>query len=96
MIVATLGTGEHYVVDLVLSVPFVASVWALVHQQWKLSVVSMIVVIAWCFCLRDGLLLSLPPLVVWILTAVTTAPFALYDGSRHRLPAVSALQVQVS
>lgn len=96
MIVATLGTGEHYVVDLVLSVPFVASVWALVHKQWKLSVVSMIVVIAWCFCLRDGLLLSLPPLVVWILTAVTTAPFALYDGSRHRLPAVSALQVQVS
>lgn len=79
MVIATLGTGEHYIIDLVLSVPFTAGILALVHKQWKFAAVTMIAVVVWCFALRVGLALVFPPLVAWILAGATVAVFGLYE-----------------
>jgi hypothetical protein len=75
--IATLVTGEHYIIDLVLSVPFGAGVWALVHRSWRLAVLSLAVTAIWCVALASGAALALPPVVAWVLTAATIAPFAL-------------------
>ena len=73
MCMATLGTGEHYLIDLVLSLPFTACVWALVHGQPRAAVISMAVLVVWLIALREGWALLIPPLAAWILTAVTVA-----------------------
>jgi hypothetical protein len=74
---ATLGTGEHYVVDLVLSVPFAAAVWNTVHRQWRSAGIGLGVVLAWLIALREGWALAIPPLPAWLLIASTIAFFAL-------------------
>ena len=51
MCIATLGTGEHYIVDLVLAAPFAAGIWALAHRQWRSAAVSMAVVLVWLMAL---------------------------------------------
>lgn len=82
--IATLTTGEHYIIDLVLAVPLAAGIWALVHRQWRFAGISMIVVLAWLLALREGWALTIPPVLVWILTGMTIAPFAL-DDADHEL-----------
>lgn len=79
---ATLGTGEHYIIDLVLSVPLAAFAWALVHRQWRFAAISLAVVLPWLISLREGWALSIPPVLVWILTGATIAPFLLYQNLR--------------
>ncbi len=79
MAIATLGTGEHYIIDLVLSVPFTACIWALVHKQWKFAATAVIAVVVWCVALQGGLALLLPPLVAWISVGATVAVFGLYE-----------------
>jgi hypothetical protein len=74
---ATLGTGEHYVIDLVLSVPFAAWIWALVHRHWSFAGVALAVVLAWLTALREEWALSIPPAAVWLFAAATIAVFAL-------------------
>jgi hypothetical protein len=78
---STLGTGEHYIIDLVLSVPFAAAVWALVHRQMRFAGISIVVVFAWLIALREAWALAIPPVFAWILTGLTVAPFVLYRGS---------------
>ena len=80
MAIATLGTGEHYVIDLVVSVPFTAAIWAAVHDRYRWAAIAMAVTAVWCVALRDGAALSLAPGWVWVLTAGTIVPFALYRG----------------
>ena len=82
---ATLGTGEHYVVDLVLSVPFAAGNWALVHRHWRAAGTATVVVLIWLIALREGWALAIPPLAVWLLTGVTVGWFARYIAN-HDLP----------
>ena len=79
---ATLGTGEHYIVDLVVSVPFAAGIWALVHWRWRYAGISMAVVLLWLVALREGWALAIPPVLAWVLTGMTVAPFALYRAGR--------------
>lgn len=81
---ATLGAGEHYVVDLIVAVPFAACVWMLVHQQWKSAAVSMLTALVWIVMLREAWALSVPPILVWILTGVTVSFFSLHAGA-HRI-----------
>ncbi len=70
-ILATLGLGEHYVIDLILSVPYAAGVWALVGKQWKRAGVLLAIVVAWLLTLREGWALPIPLPLVWLLCAVT-------------------------
>jgi len=75
MFIATLGMGEHYIIDLILAIPFTACVWALVHWHPRFAAISMAVVVVWLVALREGWALSIPPVLVWILTAMTVVPF---------------------
>jgi hypothetical protein len=79
---ATLGSGEHYIIDLIMSVPFAAGIWALAHRQWRFAGISMAVVLTWLIVLREGWALSIPSVLVWILTGITVALFALH-GAEH-------------
>lgn len=81
---ATLGLGEHFVIDLVVAVPFAAAIWALVHGQLRLAIISMVSVLAWLVALRQGWALAVPPALAWILTGMTISCFTLYTPSPRR------------
>ncbi len=70
-VVATLGLGEHYVIDLILSLPYAAAIWSLVERQWKRFGVLLLLVIAWLVVLREGWAIPAPAPVVWLLCAMT-------------------------
>ena len=74
---ATLGTGEHWMIDLVLSVPFAAGIWVVVHQDWLFSGAALAAVLTWLAALREGWTLALPPLPAWLLAGFTISFFAL-------------------
>src|SRR5262249_9373891 len=80
-ILATLGFGQHYVVDLILSVPFAAAGWALCHKQWKWGAAAALAVLIWLVALRTGWMLAVPPYAVWLLCGATISVFALSEQS---------------
>jgi hypothetical protein len=80
---ATLGLGQHYVIDLILSVPFATGIWALIHNRWKFAGISMTIVLAWLLVLREEWSLTSPPVLVWIFTGITIAPIVLYEHRLH-------------
>jgi hypothetical protein len=49
---ATLALGEHYVVDLVVAVPFTAFVISFVDRRFQAAAGSMALVLAWISALR--------------------------------------------
>ena len=73
MVAATLGLGEHYVIDLVMAVPFAAAIWFLTGRQWRHAAAMLAVVGAWCIVLRQGWLIGAPAPLVWALSAATLA-----------------------
>lgn len=70
-IAATLGLGEHYIIDLILSVPYATGIWWLVWKQWQRASVFLLIVTAWLISLRIGWALLMPPPMVWVLCALT-------------------------
>jgi hypothetical protein len=76
----TLGMGEHYVIDLVLAVPFARCIWALVHRQWKTAAIATVVVLIWLVAFRLGWTVGIPLALALVLTIVTIAPFAMGRG----------------
>jgi len=93
-VLATLAMGEHYVIDLVLSAPFAAGMWALSDRQWLRGAVCWLFLVVWLFALRWGWAQQLPHTAVWALTAVTLmAPWwriprlRSWIAWRHPLPA---------
>jgi hypothetical protein len=73
---ATLALGEHYVIDLVLAVPFAAGVWAFTYRRWRAAAIDWIVLMIWLILLREGWALELARPVVWMLCAATlSAPW---------------------
>jgi hypothetical protein len=49
---ATLATGEHYVIDLVMAIPFSAFIWAAVERRWRLAAGLLAVVICAILAIR--------------------------------------------
>ena len=76
--VATLGLGQHYLIDLVLAVPFALGCWRLAHRRARSAALAVALLFAWLVLLRGGVALRFPPALVWMLTAMTVAPLALY------------------
>jgi hypothetical protein len=84
---ATLGTGEHYLVDLIMTVPFslalqaglMATGLSLSRRRWYSAGFGGLLTAAWLVALRSTTLVSLaPPLVVIGLSAISVGvPFAL-------------------
>ena len=89
---ATLGLGEHYVIDLIVAVPFAAAVWSLVNRQWKACGALVAFVVAWLVALRVGWALLIPMPVMWLLSLVTilvSLPAAMMEYPFHSLPTKS-------
>jgi len=61
-LVATLGTGEHYVTDLIVALPFAVSIQAMGERVWGWAL-NMAVTILFCFYIRFGLSAAINP---WI------------------------------
>jgi hypothetical protein len=71
-VMATLGLGEHYVIDLVVAFPFTFAVRAAFVRKIATSGVGALAVGVWIVLLRTGVLIAHPiPLLSWLLVAVT-------------------------
>ena len=77
-LLATLGLGEHYLIDLIVAVPFVVCVRAICMNRAGLTASRIsafagcgLMVIAWLVLLRMGVLLRVSPSVAWALAALT-------------------------
>ncbi len=71
-ILAALGLGEHYLVDLVVSVPFAAATGATVRRSWWIAAGGLGVTLAWLVALRY--VQNPPPAIVaWGLVLGTIA-----------------------
>jgi hypothetical protein len=99
-VLATLGLGEHYLVDLVIAVPFALALQAGLmapasvspRLRWLAAAVGTALTLAWLAALRSAGFVSLAPTVVLVaLTAISVAlPFWLEwtlwsPGSRGRI-----------
>jgi hypothetical protein len=68
---ATVGFGEHYLIDLVVSVPLVMMVVGASTFRHKLTVIGLGLVVAWTLYLRTGILL--PAALNWLAIVATVA-----------------------
>ena len=74
---ATLGLGEHYLMDLVVAVPVALALQAMWlraedSRHWIVMVVAFVVVLAWLFAFRTGVALSIPAgAATWAIAGVT-------------------------
>lgn len=82
-LVATLGLGEHYLIDLVVAVPFTLAIHAAVRKRWWIAVPAMAGVVGWLVLLR--LNPPFPAPLAWSLVAATLA--AGWRRAEDRLPA---------
>jgi len=68
---ATLGTGEHYLIDLVVAVPFAAAIETGLVRSWQRMLAASALTAAWVVFLgNDG---GLPPALAWPAVAGTLA-----------------------
>jgi hypothetical protein len=89
-VVATLGSGQHYLVDLVVSVPFALAVQSvtsssLSHRSRRIAglVAGLGLTIAWLWFVRFGVSLALAsPAIPWILVLATVSVGLWFE---HRL-----------
>jgi hypothetical protein len=80
-VVATLGTGQHYLVDLIVSLPFALAVqsaasYTLPNKQRRLitMVMGTSLTLAWLLLVRFGVSLALrSPLIPWVLILATAS-----------------------
>ena len=87
--VATLATGEHYLVDLVVAIPFAVAVDAAIGRRWISAAAYAAVVLSWSLALRAGLLSGVPSFVAVSLAAATVlVPLILRARIRPASPAV--------
>jgi membrane-associated phospholipid phosphatase len=68
---ATLGLGEHYVIDLVVAVPFAAALMASADREWRAAGGYCLVLVIWLVSLFHGWALQLSHSSVWILCWIT-------------------------
>jgi len=79
-LLATLGLGEHYLIDLVVAVPYVVCVRAVCFSRAGLTasriaafLVTGTLVALWLTFLRSGLLVHIPLLMAWGLALITVS-----------------------
>jgi hypothetical protein len=77
-VLTILGLGEHYVIDLVLGVPFAAAIDGLPDRSRRRKAYGcFLLVLVWEFALCHGLALHIPAPVALLLSCMTVAaPFA--------------------
>jgi hypothetical protein len=78
---ATMGTREHYFIDLLVALPFTIAVDALLTRRWLRGAINVTVFLGWLWLLHA----PLSPVVAWAGLLVTVL-VAVY-GTRRSLPA---------
>ncbi len=73
---ATVGFGEHYLIDLVVAVPVVMMIRGVCTSRHKLTAVGLAMVVAWTVYLRTGI--QIPASLNWLLVIATVATPAYF------------------
>jgi hypothetical protein len=81
---ATLGSGEHYMVDLVVSVPLAFAVWNAFRRDKFRAALGLSLVCGWLIYLRTGSFLLCPGIVNWMSIAATLAAVATAEYLKDR------------
>jgi PAP2 superfamily len=76
---ATLGLGEHYLVDLIVAVPLSVAVQLGCTRRWLGAAVCMAMVVAWLALLRSGIGWQAQPLGSWIAVGIAMMTPALLN-----------------
>ena len=71
-VLATLGFGEHYVIDLVIAVPYALLIQGVGEKRWDAVGSGALLTGLWMVTLRYGIL-GLHPLLLWPMIGVTIA-----------------------
>jgi hypothetical protein len=93
-VLVTLGLGEHYVIDLILGVPFIVAIDSVWDRRLRRKAYGcFLLLLVWEFALCHGLALQVPTPVGLLLCCITLAvPFAPFGpGSDSSIKQVSAL-----
>ncbi len=97
-VIATLGSGQHYLVDLVVSLPFALTVqsaasYLFEEKSWRrlaTMLAGFALTIGWLMLIRFGIPLMLKsPAIPWTLIAITIAVTLILERSLWRTPASS-------
>jgi hypothetical protein len=80
-LLATLGLGEHYLVDLVVAFSFAVAISALcrrgvawsIPERWQALAICGGITLAWLVSIRQGWMSSLPGLAAWTAVVLTVA-----------------------
>ncbi len=81
---ATLGTGEHYLVDLVVAVPLAFAVWSAFRRDKLRVALGLGLTCGWLVYLRSGAFLVCPGVVNWMFIAATLASVATAEYLKER------------
>lgn len=81
---ATLGSGEHYLVDLVVSVPLAFAVWNAFRRDKLRVALGLGLACGWLIYLRTGSFLQCPGIVNWMFVAATFAAVATAESLKDR------------
>jgi hypothetical protein len=79
---ATLGSGEHYLVDLVVSVPLAFAVWSAFRRDKLRVALGLGLVCGWLIYLRSGAFLLCPGIANWTLILATIAAIGISEYLR--------------
>ncbi len=79
---ATLGSGEHYLVDLVVSVPLAFAVWNAFRRDKPRAALGLALVCGWLLYLRSGAFLLFPGIANWMLILATLAAVGITEYLR--------------
>lgn len=90
-VLATLASGEHYLVDLIVAAPFTVFVYCASGRQWRAGAAWLAAVLAWCSLLRFGAAwITAVPGAFWGICALTVGAAWLYSVYPRWLPLTKA------
>jgi hypothetical protein len=72
---ATVGFGEHYLIDLIVAVPLVMMIRGVCASRHKLTVVGLAMVVAWTVYLRTGIQVPAPLNGLLVIATVATPAY---------------------
>ena len=82
-LLATLGLGEHYLIDLVVALPFAVAAMSVCAGQYRKAIVASALVLAWLTYLRFGLpVFTLSPLGAWMAVLATVIVSMVLAGAK--------------
>jgi hypothetical protein len=85
MVLATLGSGEHYLVDLVVSAPLILAVAGVFKRDKVRLALGLGLTCGWLMCLRTGSFLLCPGFANWTLVLATLGAVGACEYlDRHR------------